>query len=52
MTTIVVITLTINTQNLTLQADWIGIPMLGDERIFHFVSAAKYRYGAPAVAFF
>jgi len=24
-----------------LQADGIGILMLGDERIFHFVSAAK-----------
>jgi hypothetical protein len=47
MTTIVVITLTIDTQNLTLQADWIGILMLGDEQIFYFVSAAK-----NTVAFF
>jgi hypothetical protein len=36
-----IITLTINTQNPTLQADWIGILMFGDERIFYFVSAAK-----------
>jgi hypothetical protein len=37
----VVITLAIDTQYPTLQADWIDILMLGDERIFHFVSAAK-----------
>ncbi|MCU7880049.1 MAG: hypothetical protein KZQ60_05485, partial [Candidatus Thiodiazotropha sp. (ex Lucinoma aequizonata)] len=33
--------ITLYTQNLTLQADWTGILVLGDERIFHFVSAAK-----------
>ncbi|VAX09328.1 hypothetical protein MNBD_GAMMA26-2557, partial [hydrothermal vent metagenome] len=38
---IFVIAATTHTQNLTLQANWIGILMLGDKRIFHFVSAAK-----------
>ena len=44
---ILVIAIAAYTQNPTLQADWIGILMLGDERVFHFVSAAK-----NAVAFF
>ena len=34
-------------QHLTLQADWIGILMLADERILHFLPAAK-----NTVAFF
>ena len=44
---VMVIALTTDTQNLTLQADWIGIFMLGDKRVFHFVSLAK-----NTVAFF
>jgi hypothetical protein len=44
---VMVIALTTDTQNLTLQADWIGIFVLGDENVFHFVSLAK-----NTVAFF
>ena len=36
-----VVTTTADTQYLTHQANRVGILMLGDERIFHFVSAAK-----------
>ena len=38
---IMVIPIATDTQNPTLQADWIGILMPGDKRIFHVVSAAK-----------
>jgi hypothetical protein len=44
---ILVISVAANTQNLAQQADRMGILVLGDKRIFHFVSAAK-----NAVAFF
>jgi len=47
MFTVVVIATTTDTQYPALQADWIGILVLGDKRVFHFVSAAK-----NAVAFF
>ena len=36
-----IIAITAYTQYLTEQGDRVGILMLGDERIFHFVSAAK-----------
>ena len=44
---VMVIALTTDTQNPTLQVDWIGIFMLGDKRVLHFVSLAK-----NTVAFF
>ena len=47
LTPVVVITRPVHTQHLTHQADRVGILMLGDKRVFHFVSAAK-----NTVAFF
>ena len=38
MTSAMAITLTFDTQ----LADWIGVLILGDKRIFHFVLASKY----------
>tara|TARA_B110000211_G_C13920980_1_gene482738 strand:+ start:94 stop:429 length:336 start_codon:yes stop_codon:yes gene_type:complete len=37
----VIVALKSDTQSLTLQANLVRILMLGDERIFHFVSSAK-----------
>jgi len=47
MFTVVVIATATDTQYLALQANWIGILVLGYKRVFQFVSAAK-----NAVAFF
>jgi hypothetical protein len=50
---VLVIAISADTQNLALQADGIGILVLGDKRVLEFVSAAKnvvafFKYPSPS----